>query len=473
MSEYGPDLLAKTAEVGQVVRIDPVSPSDPVEWEMFERGWEDMNFLGIGARGSYRGNALGLALAIQCADVKARDISKVEMLLWRRKGRGWTMVEPEQDELAMRLMTKPNETDMTWVEFWRMTVLHLEIAQNAYILKDIAADGTVLGFTPLMPGRCRMRVSAQSRKVFYEIWAGTEYERAILGETYIVVPAERMIHLRGRLYDGVSGLSNVLLGDPIFALLSAIGDYQTKIFGNDGKQPVVFETDAVFGTGDMADAAFQRIKRQLSERVRKASTHGDPILLEAGLKAKSIALNARDASTTESFSQQVMRICGLMQTPPHKIFALDSVAYNNMASMDRQYANDCLLPLAVNIETKFRNGVLPQREWPRLSTQFDRAGLMANDPDTLEKLLKTSMNAGLMTFDEGREILPFRLNPLKKGGDQRTVPVNLSLIDADGVVIQAGSGQNATNPGAGESESPDNNAGKSGLRLVSSNDGAA
>lgn len=462
----------KSAEQGQIVRSEPVTPADPDAWEMFERGWEDISgFLGMnGGRGLFGGNSVGLALAIQCADVKARDISKAEMLLWRRRGaRGWSMVEANQHDLSRLLLTKPNQTSMTWVEFWRMTVLHLELAQNAYILKDIATDGTLKGLIPVMPARCRMRVSERTRKIFYEIAAVTEYERAVLGESYFIVPEDRMIHLRGRLYDGVNGLSNTVLGDPIFALLSAISAYQTNLFGNDGKQPLVFETDHDFGDGDKAEAAFRRLKEQLTVRTRKAARTGDPILLEAGLKAKAIALNAKDSSTTESFTQQVMRVCGLMQTPPHKIFALEAVAYNNMSAMDRMYANDCLFPIAVNIEAKFRNATLDEAEWPTFAPQFDRAAMMANDPETLEKLLKTGMGSGLMSFDEGREIMPFRLNPLAKGGDQRTVPVNMSLIAADGTVVQAGVGQNATQPGAGEDESPDNNADKAGPRLVINN----
>lgn len=453
------DLSDKTAELGQVVRGEPVKPSDPVEWQMYEHGWEDLGFLGLGGDRSFtRRSAIGLALAVQCADVKARDMAKAEMLLWRRRGRGWTMVEASEHELAYLLMTKPNHTTMTWPEFWRMTVLHLELAQNAYILKDIAEDGTILGLIPLLPARCRMRISERSRRTYYEIWAGTEYERAILGESYMIVPEDRIIHLRGRLMDGVNGLSNLVLGDPIFTLLSAIGEYQTKLFGNDGKQPLVFETDQTFGTGEDSNAAFQRLKRQLDERVRKASTYGSPILLEAGLKAKPIALNAKDSSTTESFTQQVMRICGLMQTPPHKIFALEAVAYNNMAAMDRQYANDCLEPIAVNVEAKLRNACLPERSWPTYSPQFDRGMLMANDPDTLEKLLKTGMGSGLMTFDEGREMMPFRLNPLPNGGGHRTVPVNMSIIDETGTVVQQGAVGQANNDGKG-----------AGLRIVASN----
>ncbi|WP_043353651.1 phage portal protein [Methylobacterium sp. B1] len=468
------DAVAKAA--GDVP--GPLTTTDSAGWDQFEFGWSDVSdFLGIGGRAARGGifgrDAVGMGLAIQCADRKAQDIAKAEMLLWKRKGRGWTMVEHTQHPVARLLMTRPNDQH-TWTEFWRMMIMHYELAQNAYALKRIATDGTVLELIPIMPGRCRPRVAYPSGKLFYEIFAGTEYERAVLGETYMIVPADRIIHLRGRLWDGLYGLSSLALGTPIFDLVSAIADYQTNIFGNDGKQPVVFQTDKVFGDGQMADAAFRRLQQQLTDKIRKASANGDPILLEAGLEAKVIALNARDGQTTESFNQQVMRICGLMNMPPHKIFALEAVAYNNMAAMNRQYYSDCLHPTAHGIQEKFRNALFPIDDWPVFSPQFDQVALMATDLEALTKLVDTAMKDGLMTFDEAREVLPFRLNPLAGGGDQRMVPVNMSLIAADGTVVQAGTGQNATQPGAGQGESPDNNAGKgAGLRLAYDAAGAA
>lgn len=460
--EMWADMAAKTAENGQVVSSTPIGPADANA--IFDRGWHDLSFLGVTGGGYYSGSAVGLTLAIQCADVKARDLSKGEMLLWRRAGRGWVMVEAEQNELARHLMTKPNLTAMTWNEFWRMTVLHLELAQNAYVYTPRDREGTIEEFIPIMPGRCRMRVSAGG-KIFYEIVAVTEYDRATLGETYLIVPESEVIHFRGRLLDGVNGLSNLVLGTPIFDLISAIGDFQTKLFGNDGRQPLVFEKKEGFPASDQGDAAFRRLKEQLREAARRASNMGEAILLEDGMTAKTIAINAQQAESTSSFNQQVMRICGLMQCPPHKIFALEAVAYNNMSAMDRMYANDCLIPIAVNIESKLRNHTLPQGDWPKYSPQFDRSMIMANDPDTLEKLLKTAMATGGMSFNEFRENMPFRLNPLKKGGDQRTVPVNMALIEADGTIVQAASGQNPTQPAPTEDGSPDNNADK-GLRLV-------
>jgi HK97 family phage portal protein len=465
--EMWASLAEKTAENGQVVSSTPIGPADANA--IFDRGWDDLGFLGVGS-GHYRGSATGLALAIQCADVKARDLSKAEMLLWKRRGaRGWEMVEPTVGTLSYHLMTKPNDTAMTWPEFWRMTVLHLELAQNAYVYTPRDREGTILEFIPIMPGRCRMRISDTGR-IFYEIVAVTQYDRAILGGTYIVVPETDIIHLRGRLFDGISGMSNLVLGTPIFDLLSAIGDFQTKLFGNDGRQPLVFEKKDGFPNSDQGNAAFRRLKEQLREAARRASNMGEAILLEEGMTAKTIAINAQQAESTSSFTQQAMRVCGLMDVPPHRLSLLESVAYNNLSAMNRQYVNDSLMPLAKNIEVKFRNHSLPQREWPSLATQFDRSELMSNDPETVEKLLKTGVGLALISVDEGREILPFRLNPVKNGGD-RFVPVNMAIIRDGEIVSQAAEGQNPTNVPAGAEESDDNNADK-GLRLVSSN-GAA
>ncbi|CAM5769817.1 phage portal protein [Bosea minatitlanensis] len=431
----------------------PLQASSSEGWDMFDVGWDDLSeFLGLG--GLSRGfgiDAVGMALAIQCADVKARDISKTEMMLWRRENRQWSMVEPREHWFAKLLARKPNSVH-GWVEFWRMVVLHLELAQNAYILPRITRRGEVTELIPIMPARCRPRVSPNG-SLFYEIAAATEFERSQIGDSYIIVPASRIIHLRGRLWDGLMGLSNQILGSPTFQLLRAINDYQTGLFGNDGKQPLVFETDHVFGNSDQSDAAFQRLKRQLTERSRKQRANGDPILLEAGLKAKAIAIDSQEAATTQTYNQQVMRVCGLMQTPPHKIFAYESVKYDNMAAADAQYANDCLVPIACNIEEKFRNALLTEDEWDTLFPEFDREMMVAGDVKAQNERIKVGMQTGLMEFDEGRARLG--LNPLGgKAGRHRLIPVNMALVDEDGeIVAEAADGQ-PNNDGETERTTP-------------------
>lgn len=427
----------------------PLRADSPDGWDMFEVGWTELSdFLGLGRISGIGVDAVGLGLAIQCADVKARDIAKTEMLLWRREGRNWRIVEPSGHWFARMLARRPNSLQ-TWTEFWRMTVMHLELAQNAYILKWIRRDGVVEEMIPILPARCRPRIATNGR-LFYEMWAATEFERSQLrGDSYIIVPADRVVHLRGRLWDGLMGLSNVILGSPVFGLLKAINDYQTNLFGNDGKQPLVFETDHVFA-GEQADAAFRRLKEQLTQRTRKMQAKGDPILLEAGLKAKPIAINSKDATTTESFNQQVMRVCGLMQIPPHKIFHYESIKYDNQAAADNQYANDCLVPTAGNIEEKLRNSLLPEEEWEDFHPEFDRIAMVAGDPKTMAAWADAGLKNGALEINEAR-VRYFQVNPIP-GGDVRLVPVNMAMVDRDGNIVgQAAVGQQNNDGTAGRS----------------------
>jgi HK97 family phage portal protein len=390
--------------------------------------------------------ALGMAMAVICAGIKARDIAKADMYLWRKQGKKYVQVEPKDHWFARMLARRPNEYH-SWAEFWRMVIMHYALTQNAYILKFVRPNGQVDALIPLPTGRVQMMNTSDGR-VFYEIAAVTQFEKGVLGDREnIRVPAWMMIHLRGRMYDGAKGLSNTSLGAPFFELIGAIGSFQANLFKNDARQPIVFESDTTsFATGDQADAAFQRLKQQLREAVRRMNQYGDPILLEAGYKAKVVAQNARDAMTKEAFDQVVLRICALMETPPSKIYALDSIKYDNQAELNAQYANDILLPIANDIRDKFKLGLLTQEEWEIFSPEFDQMQLLAGDPKTLMEIIDKAMKSSLMTVNEGRERLPMGLNPTK-GGDVRLLPVNFALVDEQGNITQlAGKGQ-ANNDG--------------------------
>jgi HK97 family phage portal protein len=446
--------------------------------DLLDRGWDNISsLLGLDGRSSYLygKNMTGIALAVVCADVIARDLSKAEMLLYKRRprGRGYDLVQPNKHPIARLFMLRPSQWHL-WIELWRMTVLHLKLTENAYLLKDgFKADGSFTGLLPIQPANCRALVSPAG-KLFYEVFAGTEFERAQLGSTYFVVPAERIIHIRGRTMDGLYGVSNLTLGDPIFDIASAIAAYQRNVFDNDGQQALAFETEGAFGSQADSDAAFNRLKKQLTERWKKSRTTGDPILLEAGLKAKIISATSKDSEAKDSFNQQVMRICGLMNCPPHKIFALENVAYNNASAMNRAYYNDALDPIATLIQESLRASLFTEEEMLVYSPQFDQIKLMANDIEALSKLVDTSMKNALLTFDEGRELLPFRFGPIANG-DRRMIPVNMAMIGNDGEVIaNAAAGQNPNLPAPTPEEDPeadpdatDDQAGKTArLRLV-------
>ena len=394
-------------------------------------------------------DGVGMALAIQCAGVKARDIAKADMQLWRKDGRSWE--EVDNHPFAELLALQPNE-HQSWGDFWRMIVMHLELAQRAYILPIRDGMDRLVELIPLMPSQVQRLTSADA--MFYQISVGSEAQRILLGYTSIVVPESRIISLVGKTLDGLDGLASTALGSPIFSLMGAINRYQSTLFSRNNMQPMVFETDQAF-EGDLADAAFRRLKGQLAERVRKMGDFGDPLLLEAGLKAKAVAINSRDAMTTEAYYQQVERVCGLMETPPHKIFHYQNVKYDNQSAANAQYANDCLIPIAKNIETKLRLHLLRGRERVTLYPEFERMALLAGDPSTLMDVIDKAMKSGLLEVNEARDRLPLALSPIE-GGDVRYVPVNTATVDRKGnIVMQNATGQPQGLPAPSDQPAPE------------------
>jgi HK97 family phage portal protein len=447
------ELSTKQLETGEIGD----STNLPAAWNSLQESlWETLTFQRNYNPLPYRNeDALAMAIAYICADVKARDIAKSDMSLLRQTGRRkneYVQVLPREHWFAKLLNRRPNIYH-SWTEFWRMTVVHLGLSQNAYILKEMDRTGQVTGLLPLPPGRVSYMVNPTNGRFYYEILSNTDPEKAQVGNNdRIVVPDYMMIHLKGRFHDGINGLSNYQLGHPLFSLMDSVSRFQRETFTNDGRMPIVFESDSAhFGVGDQADAAFRRLKAQLSEATRKMRAYGEPILLEAGYKAKIIAQNARESMSIESSNATIMRICALMEVPPHKIFAYESVKYENMSAANEQYANDHLIPIAKNIEEKFRLSLMGDEEIDLLYPWFDRLPFMAGDTKTLMESIDKALGKGLMTINEGRELLPFGLNPLK-AGDVRMVPVNMALVDEDGnVVQQAASGQPNND---GETEAP-------------------
>jgi HK97 family phage portal protein len=405
-----------------------------------EYQWEDMS-LGLEgyARTLSTSSRAGLAIAIQCAGIKARDIAKCDLMLWRKKKRQWLEVEPNEHWLAKMLSRRPNAYH-SWTEFWKMVITHLELAQNAYIIKVTNRRGDVLELIPWMPAKVRAR-NTTNGEIFYEVHGTTEFEQGRMrGKSDILLPAENVIHIKGRMWDGLNGLSNAVLGTPVFEIVAAITKFQNNLFGSDGRQPLVFETDAVF-QGDQSENAFRRLRQQLADATRKMRATGDPILLEAGLKAKPIAANSKDSEMAQAYNQQVLAICRLMQIPPHKIYHYESIKYDNQAAADAQYANDCLVPVAKDIEEALRNELLTEDEWDTMWPEFDRQQMLTGDPKTLSDVLDKAVKNGAIEINEYRALLPLGLNPIE-GGDVRYVPVNMAIVDRDGKVIQqAATGQ--------------------------------
>lgn len=391
-----------------------------------------------------------------CVDVLAQDISKAEIQLRERlPDGGERIVNPDEHWLAELLALEPNRYH-TWPEFTQMIVSHMALLQNAFIAKEMTRGGRVTSLIPIVPGYTQILVDDKSGDLFYRITAGTNFQRAQLGELAATLSEDQVIHLRTRLWDGLYGLSTISLGTETMALNKTIADYQKSLYSNFGQTRGVFTTDSAFN-GKGGDEAFRRLKEQLTERMRKFRQNADPILLENGMKYQSVTMNADQAEVSKSRESGVLDAARMFRIPPHKIMHTNAVKYENLEAMEKQYVRDTLWPVCQVIEDKFAQCLLSRKERLRYFLWVDRDSLEMRDTKAYLEETKVLMHYGLADIDMGRA--RHNMNPLPGGhGKTRLVPSNMALIDKDGTVTMLSSQQaagDASGTGVQPPESPE------------------
>ena len=383
---------------------------------------------------------LQLSAVMICLDVRSQDIAKVPFRMYERvAGGGKREVEAEEHPVAFLLATRPNQF-MTWSEFWTMVLLHSGITENAFIAKRM--DGRITEeLIPCMPARTTILAVEPSdggRGFYaYEVKRTNPHERIQLsGLPEIFLPAE-FIHLRGRMFDGLMGYSNLDAGAKTFNMATELLDYSTRLYANDGGMRGVFQKAGENGDA-LSDVAFKRLREDLANLLTNMRRHNVPIVLEEGMTFKEISMTADQAEVAKSKEAAIVDVARTFRIPPHKMMHLVNVKYENMETLEKSYVSDSLIPTCVQIEQKLAISLFTLRERTKYFLEFDRRQMMLNDTAMLAEVTKSMMAAGSMEFDEHRQIMGW--NPLPNGqGQQRTIPSTYNTIDRSGkVVIPAG-----------------------------------
>lgn len=417
--------------------------------------------------------ALEQAAFMLCCDVISQDIAKATLRLRERLPNGTSrIVMPGEHEIASLLAMEPNSRH-TWIEYVEMVTYWMCLTSNSYAVIIRDRKGDPLEIVPVQTGRVVPLV--EGRDIFYEVTASTEQERALLGASFMRVPERDMIHVRGRLLDGMEGYSTLVAGKKTLAAGKALEELRESIFSEDGQQRGVFWRDGAMPDETMPDLAFQRLRQQLRELMNRYKRAAEPIVLEGGLKFQSISSNPKDIELAQQFTAQINATCRLLRVPPHKVFNLDNTKYDNLETQEKAYVSDTLIPVCERFEQRYAKALLSKKDRLRYIFQHDREEMMLKDTKAETDRAVRSLERGAWTFDEYRAVTG--KNPLENGaGKHRLVPVNMTIIDENEEVVVGGASTPDQKPDDGEepdaesAETPTNpkniDGGGARLRLV-------
>lgn len=419
-------------------------------------GWFTENFGTSSVR-----KAMEQAAFMLCVDVISQDIAKATLRLRRWLPNGTSVVvKPEEHAMAEMLALDPNRRH-TWYEYKEMMTMWSCLESNAIavIIRDRLGDP--LELIPVQPGRSREYVNG--RDIFYEITASTMQEQALLGASRIRVPERDIIHIRGRMLDGMDGTSTVSLGSKTINLGSAMADSQKLLWDEDGQIRGVFTRD---GDTVLPEDAFNRLRTQFKAMMSKFRSLTEPIVLEGGLKFDAISSNPQELEFTKQFQQHVNDTCRLLRVPPHKVFLMDGSKYDNLETSEKIYVGDTLIPRCLPAEQRMARQLLSKKDRLLYFFEHDRDEMTLRDSQRENERLQKMIQAGVLEIDEARAEMGY--NPLPNGqGQTRTIPTQMTVVDRKGTVLLGGASTAADDTGAPAEAEPEVEPAK-GLRLVES-----
>ncbi|WP_133632941.1 phage portal protein [Pseudomonas sp.] len=305
--------------------------------------------------------------------------------------------------LARLLRYSPNSF-MTAFDFRVSMTMQLCYYGNAYALIERNSAGDVISLVPLLSAN--MDVRLEGRKVVYRYRRDSEYADFKQSEIF---------HLKGFGFNGLVGLSPIAFAAKSAGVAVAMEDQQRDFYANGAKSPQLLMT------GD-SKVLNKEQRAQVEENFKEIS--GGPVkkrlwILEGGFTTQAIGVSPQDAETMAARKFQVSELARFFGVPPHLVGDVEKstswgsgIEQQNLGFL--QYALDPYLEIW---ECSILRWLVKPSDLGRVHAEHNRDGLLSGDSTARANYMKTLVDTGLLTINEGRRV---NNRPPVAGGDVAT-----------------------------------------------------
>jgi HK97 family phage portal protein len=304
--------------------------------------------------------------------------------------------------LARLLRYSPNQF-MTAFDFRVAMTMQLCYYGNAYALIERNSTGDIISLVPLMS--VNMDVRLEGKRIVYRYRRDSEFADFKQSDIF---------HLKGFGFNGLVGLSPIAFGAKTAGVAVAMEDQQRDFYANGAKSPQLLMTDGKILSKDQ--------RAQLEENFKEIS--GGPVrkrlwILEGGFTTQAIGVSPQDAETMAARKFQVSELARFFGVPPHLVGDVEKstswgsgIEQQNLGFL--QYTLDPYLEIW---ETSILRWLVKPSDVGRIHAEHNRAGLLSGDSTARANYMKTQVDTGLLTINEGRRI---DNRPPLPGGDVAT-----------------------------------------------------
>lgn len=345
--------------------------------------------------------SLQISTVFACVRLISSVTACLPLDVFETKGEDRTKVGLD-NPLARLLRYSPNQF-MTAFDFRVAMTMQLCYYGNAYALIERNSVGDIISLVPLMS--VNMDVRLEGKRIVYRYRRDSEFADFKQSDIF---------HLKGFGFNGLVGLSPIAFGAKTAGVAVAMEDQQRDFYANGAKSPQLLMTDGKILSKDQ--------RAQLEENFKEIS--GGPVrkrlwILEGGFTTQAIGVSPQDAETMAARKFQVSELARFFGVPPHLVGDVEKstswgsgIEQQNLGFL--QYTLDPYLEIW---ETSILRWLVRPSDVGRIHAEHNRAGLLSGDSTARANYMKTQIDTGLLTINEGRRI---DNRPPLPGGDVAT-----------------------------------------------------
>jgi HK97 family phage portal protein len=348
-------------------------------------------------------SALGMTAVYRAVALISGSSASLPLHAYRESDGGRVRLSTGQ---AANLLDYPHP-DMTPFEFWELVYVHLLTWGNAYIRVLRNRNGQIAELWALHPSRVRAgRESDEGLKV-YQIDGAQE-----------PLFDDKILHIPGMGYDGVTGCSPIRLARQGVGLALAAEEYGARLFGSGSLMAGILQTEQRL-TAEQADA----LKRRWKEKVSGIERAHDVAILDAGAKWQAVSIPPGDAQFIESRRFQVAEVARMYGVPPHMLMESEKSTTwgSGIESMSAGFVRYTLRPWLTRVEQRVTKLLRPQAVYARYSIE----GLLRGSAAERAAFYTAMWNIGVYNTDDIRALEELAPVP---GGDTRYRPLNMGEL---------------------------------------------
>jgi HK97 family phage portal protein len=361
-------------------------------------------------------SAMSLIEVYKCVKVRAETRGCLPVGIYKKRpdGRGR---DPATDHPLQDLLNVSPNKEMNSQTFFERSEIYVSLWGNdySYITRNTSRNKNVTELYPIPAYQIQAKRDPETQDLFYEYRDRGKTER---------IPPEKIFHLVGMSFDGVTGISTIGMAREAVAQGLAMQEFTNRFFGNGMNFGGILEVPNV-----LTPEARKNMKLAAKELSGGLGNAWEPFVLEEGTKYNRIPMSFVDAQFIEVMNLNKEDIDGLFRVPPHMVANLKESTNNNIEHQGIEFVTYSLLPMITRFERT--------ANW-RLLTRAERAAgyyvkvnvdaLLRGDAASRGEYLQKKRQNGSLSANDWRELDDE--NPIEQtGGDAYLVNGNMISLE--------------------------------------------